>query len=74
MAITMMIHAEMHQPEGVITSDMRPQALDHAVWIYNRMPQPSHSFIPLKLLTRSNYLPVEDIIGFSCNKSSLNLF
>ena len=47
MARTMMIYADVHQPEGGITSDMWPQALYYAVWIYNRQPQPEHGFTPL---------------------------
>ena len=37
MARTMMLHAELHAPE-LVTADLWPMALDHAVWIYNWIP------------------------------------
>ena len=35
MARTMLLHAALRSPEGVVTSDLWPMAMDHAVWLYN---------------------------------------
>ena len=39
MACTMMLHAAMKSPEGTITTKLWPMAMDHASWIYNRIPK-----------------------------------
>ena len=38
MARTMLIHAAMRSPDGTISADLWPMAMDHAVWLYNRIP------------------------------------
>ena len=40
MTCTMMLHAAMRSPEGTITAELWPMAMDHAAWIYNRIPKP----------------------------------
>ena len=53
MAHTMLIHAAMHSPEGAITAELWPMAMDHAVWLYNRIPRIDSGIAPIELWTRS---------------------
>ena len=39
MACTMMLHVAMRSPEGTITAELWPMAMDHAAWIYNWIPK-----------------------------------
>jgi hypothetical protein len=51
MARTMMLHAALRSPEGFVTADLWPMAMDYAVWIYNRVPSASTGLSPLDLFT-----------------------
>jgi transposase InsO family protein len=53
MARTMMFHAPRRYGDKVITQDLSPQAMDHAVWIYNRMPRTDTGISPNEMWTRS---------------------
>jgi transposase InsO family protein len=46
MARTMMLHAALRYGDRVITQDLWPQAMDHAVWLYNRMPRTDTGLSP----------------------------
>jgi hypothetical protein len=39
MARTMMLYAALQSGDRVIIQDLCPQAMGHAVWLYNSMPQ-----------------------------------
>ena len=38
MARTMMLHAALCSPSGFISANLWPMAMDHDVWLYNRIP------------------------------------
>jgi len=50
MARTMMFHAAVHWPE-VADAELWPMAVDHAVYLYNRIPNPSSGLSPLEILS-----------------------
>lgn len=52
MARTMMLHSALRSPEGFITADLWPMAMDYAVWIYNHVPSATTGLSPLDLFTR----------------------
>ena len=62
MARTMMLHAAMHLPEGAITADLWPMAMDYAVWLYNHIPQQDSGFSPLELWSCSKFQPTADTL------------
>ena len=41
----MVIHAEMHWP-GHVDTHLCPFAMDHAVWIWNKLPNKESGYIP----------------------------
>ena len=51
MARTMMLHAALQTPEKEINPDLWPMAMDYAVFIYNRIPNQSTGYSPIKLWT-----------------------
>ena len=63
MARTMMIHAAMRSPQGTISADLWPMAMDHAVWIYNRIPRMDTGLSTRELWTRSTFLPTKEILA-----------
>jgi len=63
MARTMMLHAAMRSPEGMMTADLWPMAMDHAVWLYNRIPKMDTGLAPIELWTRSTFLPTKDMLS-----------
>ena len=48
MARTMLIHADLHSPDETISMDLWPMAMDHAVWLYNRIPRQKMVLLQLK--------------------------
>ena len=65
MAHTMMIHAAMRSPQGSVSADLWPMAIDHAVWLYNRIPKRETGFSALELWSRSQFLPSKEILSTS---------
>ena len=63
MARTMLIHAAMRSPEGTIMAELWPMAVDHAVWIYNRVPRMDSGLSALEIWGRSTFLPTKDILS-----------
>jgi len=63
MARTMMMHAALRHGGGVINQELWPMAMDHAAWIYNRIPQQGSGLSPLELWTRSTAMNVADTLG-----------
>lgn len=53
MARTMMLHAAMRAPDGFIKAEHWPQTMDHAVWLYNRIPRPDSGCSPQEIWSRS---------------------
>ena len=53
MARTMMIHAALNSPEGAIDMSLWPMAMDHATWIYNRIPRMENGISPISLWART---------------------
>jgi hypothetical protein len=63
MTRTMMLHAATRHSPGVISKSLWPQAMDHAVWLYNRIPQFHNGLSPLELWTRSTVLNICDTLN-----------
>ena len=63
MARTMLIHAAMRSPQGTITAELWPMAIDHAVWIYNRIPRMDSGLSTFELWSRSSFLPTKEILS-----------
>ena len=56
MARTMLLHAAMHAPD-LITKELWPMAMDHAVWLCNHIPDKVTGLTPLELWTKSTCTP-----------------
>ena len=54
MARTMMLHAATHWPE-VVDPTLWPMAVDHAVFIYNRLPKIETGISPIDLFTKTRW-------------------
>ena len=54
-ACTMMLHAAMRSPEGTITTELWPMAMDHAVWIYNHIPKADTGLSPMQHWMQSTF-------------------
>ena len=63
MACTMMLHAAMRSPEGTITAELWPMAMNHAVWIYNQIPIPDTGLSLLQHWTQSTFDDVGTTLG-----------
>ena len=63
MARTMLLHAALRHGGHIIQQDLWPQAMDHAVWLYNRLPRPDTGFSPLEMWSRVTTLNTSDILG-----------
>ena len=48
-------------PEGFITTDLWPMAMDCACWVYTIKPKESTGLSPYELCTRSTYTPHKDL-------------
>ena len=59
---TMLIHSYMCSPQGTITDDIWPMDIDHAVWLYNRIPCKDYVMLTYKLWGRSSFLSRKNII------------
>jgi len=64
MARTMMLHTALHAPD-LISAELWPMAMDHAVWLYNRIPRRGCGATPLEIWSRSTHTPTRDILGNS---------
>jgi hypothetical protein len=53
MARTMMLHAALRSPSGFITADLWPMAMDHAAWLFNRIPSLETGLAPIEVWSRS---------------------
>jgi hypothetical protein len=51
---TMLMHGATHWPD-VIESSLWPMAVSHAIFIWNRMPDPTNGLSPIDVFTRSRY-------------------
>ena len=49
MARTMLLHAALRSSEGVITAELWPMAMDHAIWLYNHIPHSDTGLAPIQL-------------------------
>ncbi len=52
-ARAIMLHALLHWPDQ-FDAALWPMALEHAVYMYNRMPNHHHKYAPLELFTGTN--------------------
>ena len=66
MARTMLIHADLHSPDGTINMDLWPMAMDHAVWLYNRIPRQENGIAPIEIWSRTTIHPY-DLIFSNCH-------
>jgi hypothetical protein len=63
MARTMLLHAALRHCGSQIHQDLWPQAMDHAVWLYNRIPRPDTGLSPTEMWTRSTSINLADTFG-----------
>ena len=62
-ARTMMLHAAMRSPEGTISAELWPMAMDHATWIYNQIPKYDTGLSPQQHWTQSTFDDVKTTLG-----------
>lgn len=62
-ARTMLLHAALRHGSGVINQNLWPQAMDHAVWLYNMIPQSQSGMSPIELWTRSTAFNIGDTLN-----------
>ena len=55
MARTMMLHAALRWPD-VADAQLWPMAVDHAAYLYNRLPNPTSGLTPLEVLSGTKWL------------------
>ena len=53
----------MKSPEGTITAELWPMAMDHAAWIYNQITKPDTGLSPLQHWTQSTFDDVGTTLG-----------
>jgi hypothetical protein len=63
MARTMLLHAALRHGGSHIHQDLWPQAIDHAVWLYNRIPRVDSGLSPMEMWTRSTAMNIADTLG-----------
>ena len=63
MTCIMLVHSAMRIPQGTITAELYPMAIDHAVWLYKKMPREYSGLSTYELWSRSYFLPSKDIIS-----------
>lgn len=61
MARTMLIHAAMRHGTA-IKPEHWPQAMDHAVWLYNRIPRMDTGISPFEMWSRSRYHSTSEVL------------
>ena len=61
MARTMMLHSAIHWPD-VADPALWPMAVNHATYLYNRIPDPSTGFSPLDLFSRTRF-PLKKLLN-----------
>ena len=59
MARTMLLHSSIHWPE-MSEPTLWPQAVKHAVWIYNHVPSPENGLMSVDLWTKTRY-PIQKL-------------
>ena len=62
MARIMLLHAAMHAPD-LVTKELWHMAMDHAVWLCNRIPDEVTGLAPLELWTKSTCTPTREILS-----------
>ena len=63
MARSMLLHAALRSPEGAITAEFWPMAMDHATWLYNCIPHMDTGFAPIQLWTQSSYMDTKHVLS-----------
>eukprot|EP00957_Ditylum_brightwellii_P174411 13279918-Ditylum_brightwellii.AAC.1 len=64
-ACILMTHAAIHSKEGTITVELWSMALDHAVWLFNRIPEMDSTYSPFGLFSSSKIWSYETmLVGF----------
>jgi hypothetical protein len=63
MARTMLLHAALRHGGSQIHQDHWPLAMDHSVWIYNRIPRPDTGLSPMEMWNHSTSINLADILG-----------
>ena len=66
MARTMLLHTALRSPEGAITAELWPMAMDHATWLYNHIPHMDTGFASVQLWTQSGFMDVKHVLS-SCH-------
>ena len=54
MARTMLMHSSIHWPE-ICDPTMWPMAVQHAVWIYNHIPNPNSGLAPIDMWSKTKF-------------------
>ena len=63
MARTMLLHAALRHGGSHIHQDLWPQAIDDAVWLFNRIPRTDSGLSPLEMWSRSAAMNIADTLG-----------
>jgi hypothetical protein len=65
MARTMLLfHAALRHGWSQNHQDLWPQAMDHAVWLNNRIPRPDSGLPPMEMWIRSTSINLADTLGY----------
>ena len=66
MSHTMLIHSDILSPQCTITAELWLMTIDHAVWLYKRMPHDDPGMYTYELWSRSSFIPRKEILS-ACN-------
>jgi len=61
MARTSMIHSAVRAPD-LVAQDLWPMAMNHAVWLHNRIPRMDSGLSPLELWSKSAACNITDLL------------
>jgi hypothetical protein len=69
MARTMLLHAAIHGPDGFVSTQLWPMAMDYAAWLYNHIPKMDSGVAPVELWSRmaqSTVMLLDDCHVWGC--------
>ena len=58
MARTTLMHAALRFPEGTLSTDVWPVAMDYSVWVYNSISDMYYGLSTIEIWSRSRFKPV----------------
>ena len=63
MPLTLFINLDIQIPEGLSCEYLWPMAMDHAVWIYNHVPNPCAGMSPNGFCSHSRFEPFSETLS-----------